>query len=310
MMNMQSCGVLRWVIVIFCSGVCGSGALAVTIYNNPITDANPSASNPFNAGDVVDENLTASGVGRGPGINPNAGSNRFNATAWNFPDFNADDYFSWTITPKSDFKVGFASLTGAWQRSGTGPNSYELRTSLDNFTAPVGGVGSISGSGSASNYTIDLSSIQNVTSAIEFRLYAYAGTAAAGTLSINDFTFDGLVEPTGTTPAAFAGDYNDDGVVDSADYVIWRTSQSNGVALPANEVSGIGTTDDADYDDWRSSFGIVEAPGSGTGLSGGASLTVPEPATSMMILTVGGAAAVGLRRRRQVHTDIRNRSHA
>jgi hypothetical protein len=290
--------------------VCGSGALAVPIYSNPITDTNPSASNPFIAGDIVDENLTASGISRGPGINPNAGSNRFNATAWAFPDFNPDDYFSWTITPKQNFKVGFTWLSGAWQLSGTGPNSYELRTSLDNFTASLGGVGTISGSGSASNYTIDLSSIQNVASAIEFRLYGYAGTAAAGTFSINDFTFDGLVEATETNPTVFAGDYNDDGIVDAADYVIWRTSLSDGVALPANEVSGIGTTDDADYGDWRDNFGNVEATGSGTGLSGGASLTVPEPATSMMIFTVGGAAAVGLRRRDQVRTNNRNRSHA
>ena len=50
-----------------------------------------------------------------------------------------------------------------------------------------------------------------------------------------------------------AGDYNDDGVVDAADYVVWRKSLG-GPSLP-NETVSLGIVDQADYSEWRVSFG-------------------------------------------------------
>jgi autotransporter-associated beta strand protein len=72
------------------------------------------------------------------------------------------------------------------------------------------------------------------------------------------------------TPAGVPGDYNNNGIVDAADYVIWR----NGGPLQ-NEVSGVttGNVTAEDYDAWRARFGN----NSGSGSGGGAA--VPEPAT-------------------------------
>ncbi len=65
------------------------------------------------------------------------------------------------------------------------------------------------------------------------------------------------------------GDYNDDGKVDAADYVVWR--------------KGLGTTyEQDDYDVWRARFG--EPPGVGSGSSASANATVPEPATIMLFV--------------------------
>ena len=55
-----------------------------------------------------------------------------------------------------------------------------------------------------------------------------------------------------------AGDYNGDGAIDAADYVVWR----------ANNTAG-----QQGYDDWRSNFGT------GTGLASNAAV-VPEPASA------------------------------
>ncbi|MCC7473872.1 MAG: PEP-CTERM sorting domain-containing protein [Pirellulales bacterium] len=87
-------------------------------------------------------------------------------------------------------------------------------------------------------------------------------------------------------PAGVPGDYNDDGKVDAADYVLWR----KGGPL-ANEVATIGSTTPEDYTEWRARFG--NPPGAGAGLGGNAA--VPEPGAVLLMLL--GVAAVGGRRR-------------
>jgi len=78
------------------------------------------------------------------------------------------------------------------------------------------------------------------------------------------------------------GDYNNNGVVDMADYVLWR----NGGPLQ-NEGASTGTVDDADYAFWRSHFGNTS--GSGSSLSSG---SVPEPGSVAMLLIGGLTGAV------------------
>jgi hypothetical protein len=81
-------------------------------------------------------------------------------------------------------------------------------------------------------------------------------------------------------PAAVPGDYNNNGVVDAADYVLWR----NGGPL-ANEVDAPGTINDADYTAWRARFGNTSGSGSAAGAGDGLpSSTVPEPTCGVMVL--------------------------
>ncbi len=187
---------LRCLVWIAAMAVMQSWANAQGIYSNPINDPNPSTANPFNGGDVLDPNLTATGVGRGSGVTANAGSNRYNAANWSLTAIDATDYFTWTITPATGYRIDFTSVAGMWQRSSTGPKNYVLESSHDGFASQIAS-GSITGSGSATAYSIDLSSLQDIDSAIEFRLLAYGGTGATGTFSINDFEFDGVVEQSG-----------------------------------------------------------------------------------------------------------------
>jgi hypothetical protein len=79
-------------------------------------------------------------------------------------------------------------------------------------------------------------------------------------------------------PAGLPGDYNGNGVVDAADYVLWRS----GGPLQ-NEVASPGVVDAQDYAVWRSLFGNTAA--SGSGLSSGSS-AVPEP-NACTLLVVG-----------------------
>jgi len=80
--------------------------------------------------------------------------------------------------------------------------------------------------------------------------------------------------------AGVAGDYNGNGVVDAADYLLWR----KGGTLQ-NEGRTSGVIDQQDYRFWRARFGAAPGSESGFSLNGGAA--APEPA-------VFGLLAIGL----------------
>ena len=79
-----------------------------------------------------------------------------------------------------------------------------------------------------------------------------------------------------------SGDYNGDGAVDTADYVVWRNSLGSTSNLVADG-SGNGVVDSADYDFWRQRIGTN--PGAGAGAQN--SLAVPEPAAACLAITCG-----------------------
>jgi hypothetical protein len=77
-------------------------------------------------------------------------------------------------------------------------------------------------------------------------------------------------------PPGVTGDYNDDGFVDAADYVVWRDNEGTTNALPHDPIGG--TIGQGQYDNWRANFGAMVV---GAGQSAG---TVPEPATWVLLL--------------------------
>jgi PEP-CTERM motif len=86
-----------------------------------------------------------------------------------------------------------------------------------------------------------------------------------------------------------AGDYNDDGTVDAADYTVWRNALNSGGPLP-NETASLGTVDQDDYAAWKANFGAT------SGLGSGAPAGVPEPG-SLAIVAFALIGAAGTRRR-------------
>jgi hypothetical protein len=92
-----------------------------------------------------------------------------------------------------------------------------------------------------------------------------------------------------------AGDYNGNGIVDAADYTIWRDTLGSTTDLRANgDNSGAsaGKIDAADYSVWKSRFGAISGSGGGSlGTS-----QVPEPAAGLMIAL--GALMLGYNKRR------------
>ena len=113
---------------------------------------------------------------------------------------------------------------------------------------------------------------------------------ALGGLTGNDnFEFSIIV-----AGAVTLGDFNGDGVVDAADYPVWRDNLGSTDESLINDAGlSDGVIDGEDYAVWRSNFGATSAGGS---LAGG-DANVPEPQS--LILILGGVAAAALVHRRR-----------
>ncbi len=106
---------------------------------------------------------------------------------------------------------------------------------------------------------------------------------AAGRPLINDLRFWN----TRLTAADLPGDYNFNGTVDAADYVVWRKNVGSADSLPNDDTDGVHSDD---YTRWRLNFGKTTATGSA--LSATRPLAVPEPAT-VLTLSMGATIALG-----------------
>lgn len=92
--------------------------------------------------------------------------------------------------------------------------------------------------------------------------------------------------------AGLLGDFNSDGVVDAADYVVWRDSLGvTGLApFSGADATGDGLVTVADYLEWRNNFGMSSA--------GFPSTSVPEPLTLLLLLgAIVISQQIGLRGR-------------
>ena len=94
-----------------------------------------------------------------------------------------------------------------------------------------------------------------------------------------------VIEVTGV-----AGDYNENGVVDAADYVVWRKNRNTTNVLP-NDLLG-GTIDTPQYNQWRTHFGQAGGSGASAGLAG-----VPEPAIGVQLTLLAVAMSIARRRK-------------
>ncbi len=149
--------------------------------------------------------------------------------------------------------------------------------------------------GNVSLAGVDNLDVSGVGSGTSWVIATYAGTLT-GTFDVvtPGYTVDygtgsnSKITLNAAAPGGVPGDYNNNGVVDAADYVLWR----NGGPLQ-NEVASTGVVDGADYDAWRARFGNTS--GSGSSLSAGAA--VPEPGTLALWMVGSGLGLVAKGRR-------------
>lgn len=80
------------------------------------------------------------------------------------------------------------------------------------------------------------------------------------------------------------GDYNADGIVNAADYVVWRNHLDQSVSLPNDLTPGDVTQ--SDYTAWQNNFGAT---------AGSGSVSVPEPAGLLLLVAVVAITSIDTR---------------
>lgn len=105
------------------------------------------------------------------------------------------------------------------------------------------------------------------------------GITGSDTVSLSSFTHS--FSQTG--PLGLIGDFNQDGQVDTADYIVWRDNFGSLTPLPNDATAGVGVDD---YTRWRDHLGnsIPASAASATKATGAASGAVPEPTTIAICL--------------------------
>ncbi|WP_197527812.1 beta strand repeat-containing protein [Posidoniimonas polymericola] len=118
-----------------------------------------------------------------------------------------------------------------------------------------------------------------------------SGTITLLPLSENASGYSGQLTPVSITVQAsvvLAGDFNDDGVVNAADYTTWRDNLGAAAGVLPNDIDG-GAIGVAQYNTWKTHYGQETST-----LASASTAAVPEPAATLLL---GVLACMGLKRR-------------
>lgn len=155
--------------------------------------------------------------------------------------------------------------------AGSDTYAWNITYTIDNGTT----VASLSGPHLGPEYFV--AAITNTGTYDYFALFydGWVSELGGADFLIDNFSISLLLPSQG-----LAGDYNNDGNVDAADYVLWRKDPSSHGGTP----DGFNT--------WKANFGATAPNGSGLGAS-----AVPEPVTSLLFAIAAlGAMLIGYRR--------------
>jgi fibronectin-binding autotransporter adhesin len=181
--------------------------------------------------------------------------------------------------------IGSLNINGNYISQNSGTLWMELNSTMNHDKLLVSGHATLAGQiliqlaggfAPAAGDSFDLIDWGTVSG--DFTVWQYPGLADGLEWDFTDLPITGKVHVVSTTLPTLPGDFNEDGAVDTADYVMWRKTDG----APAT------------YDDWVNHFG--EAPGSGSSTDDSHSNgSVPEPSLAMMIAAI--VCASRLRRR-------------
>jgi PEP-CTERM motif len=225
----------------------------------------------------MDGNICYQGTGCSPGAVP--------VRKMRFQEFDYFTYGEWKVVDGGVASTGVfdtdtAAAGAAFSVTRTGDETYDV------LMQSLGGGPSFSAS-----RTFDSAGIVPDWIGIEF-FNTTTDTATPPTKATDLYIRS--MEIFEAAPAGLLGDYNEDDVIDAADYAVWRDALTAGATMLANDPTP-GVVNESDFTYWRNHYGETAGGGSGSGSLSAAA--VPEPST-FVYLVAGFGGLVGCRWRR------------
>lgn len=263
--------------------------------------------------DLVATNVVASDINSGGGFPPTEGvaggfsasavgvslNSAYLGTSWNgntteqSPMNESPYYLGFSVTPAAGKQIVPSKLSFALAR---GEDASAAPNGTDSFAVWIdkgdgfvrasanATIGDAPGTDSVVPYffhtvDVDLSSVGPLNAESEIRIYLWHEGELVNPDGNENARVDNvrLIGDVRDMPAGLLGDYNNNGVVDAADYTLWR----NNPASLQNDASPSSVTF-ADYQYWKAHFGETNL-GSGQGAGGS---QVPEPGMLLVIAAI------------------------
>src|SRR5262249_44422428 len=121
---------------------------------------------------------------------------------------------------------------------------------------------------------------------IRWRPVLVSGTNTNDGLAIDDFSIGTALGP------GVAGDYNNNGVVDAGDFVVWRKRLNQAVTI-SNDITP-GTVVAQDYIEWQNRFGKTTFD-----FGAGAGANIPEPTGLFLVVGMVAVSSTWFRGKRR-----------
>jgi hypothetical protein len=173
------------------------------------------------------------------------------------------------VNNQGDFSLATTTVTFL-----DGNIAYRATTGQVGSDSVIGEDGTLSGTASLSTSPSGGTLLETLTIPVNVTI----PIAVDASTSVN-LILTGQLIATAELPATIPGDFNEDGTVDGADYVVWR----KGVDVAPTS---------ANYEQWRTNFGQTQAGVGGTE----ANAAVPEPNSCLLVCVAAIATFVRCRR--------------
>ncbi len=167
----------------------------------------------------------------------NGGSVYFGEGGW--PSANAIDvtvYLQFSVAPASGYILNLSALDLGMRRSTTGgasgPSSWSVRSSLDNYATDVASGTNLSNSATPATVVSLGTAFNNINSTVTFRVYGY--NASVGSGGSNRFVFESM-DVKGTTYAISAINFRSKTTGNFTDVASWEYSTSGSTYSDATQ---------------------------------------------------------------------------
>ena len=190
-----------------------------------------------------------------------------------------DDYYRFTVSQPSLLNAVLTPRGGVFtQSSGASPTPFDANARNDLALTLF----DVNGTSVLANADANLAGVAESVFAV---VLSAAGTYYARVAGSDD-TIQ-LYELTLSIAALTTGDYNGDGMINAADYTVWRNSLGQSVTAGSGADGtgpfGVpdGLVDRLDYEFWKANYG--QATGSGAGQLSTSIANIPEPNTLVLV---------------------------